>query len=343
MALGRRRPVLVGLAALALGFGAPAAVALDDPPPLIPVPTPTPAPTPAPAPMPAPQSASDLDPSKLPDLGLARIGDLRLVRSPSDALQLRFSSTLVNLGPGPMIVRATRNSPKGTWTVAQRVFTDDGRRPFRTVPVGTVFAGDGHLHWHIRDIVRYSVFSLKELNAPGGVQDARRARKVGFCIYDNDRRKPREGTPSRAVYLRDGCGMRDSKLLRMGLSVGWGDKYTWTLPGQFVDLTGLRAGDYRLLGVANPGDLLYERNTTNNLVFADFRLRRENGKASIRILRQGVRPPGTTAETTAMAADAHLHSSADAPRGVDYAAWPSTPAPSTQSSRTRSRKGRSPA
>jgi hypothetical protein len=368
-----RRSVLVVIAALAIGVGAPTAVALDDPPPAPPLlapPSPTPTPTPTPSPSPTARRGSDLNPAKLPDLGLARIGDLRLVRSPSKRLQLRFSSTLVNKGPGTLALRATRQ--KKTWTIAQRVYTNDHRRPYRNLPLGTRFAGDGHLHWHLKDIIRYSVFALKDLDQAGGTENIRRARKVGFCIYDNERRKPRKGTPSRAAYVRGGCGTRDSKQLRMGLSVGWGDKYFWTLPGQYVDLTGLRAGNYRLLGVANPEGALFERRTTDNLVFADFRLRR-GGKASIQILRQGVRPPGTSPDTTAMEAAAAvdslpasavqettddetyghpmgghgsratLRSSAEGRRDVDYATWPSTPAPLTQSSRTRSRKGRFPA
>jgi hypothetical protein len=81
-------------------------------------------------------------------------------------------------------------------------------------------------------------------------------------------------------------------LVRMGLSVGWGDRYASTLLGQYVSLTGLPAGDYRLLGRANPDGAFYEQRTANNTVYADIRLRRDPGKgASIRILRSGFRPP----------------------------------------------------
>ena len=332
------RPLVVAATLLTFALGTPDAVAMpgNDP-------TPTPTPTPIPAPTPQPVSTTavsdgDPDPEHLPDFGLARVGDLRLIRTPSGSLQLRFSSTLVNVGAGPIVVRATRKKPKDEFVVAQRIRTLDGRHPFRTVQVGTVFAGDGHTHWHIRDVVRYT---LSPLGETAGSKPKRRAQKVGFCLYDNERRAVREGQPTRPEFLREGCGHeRDTRLLRMGLSVGWGDKYSWTLLGQYVPLTGLPAGDYRLLGQANPVDAFFEQRTDNNFVYADIRLRREKGRgAFIRILRQGVRPEGEPTR----AGTRDLNAGAAAPREVDYPLWLSTPAPSTQSSRTRSRKGPSPA
>jgi hypothetical protein len=361
------RPLSVAVAAALLVGYAPhalAATGADDPPPTAtdpaPTPTPTPepppvlplAPTPTPTPTPTPGSepvrvASDPDPDRLPDLGLGRVGDLRLIRTASGTLQLRLSSTLINVGSGPMVVRAVRESVKDRFTVAQRIHTLDGRRPFRTLPVGTKYAGDGHSHWHIKDVVQYTLTPLDDED-----ERARRANKIGFCIYDNVRRAPRPKQPARPDFPRTGCGQRDSKQLRMGLSVGWGDLYTWTLRGQFVSMTGLPAGDYRLLGTANPDGVFYEQREDNNNVFVDLRFRREAGQASIRILRRGNQPV-TKAETTAVAEDpaapdAHAGhdyppSGAAASSRVDYASWLSTPARSTQSSRTLSRKGRSPA
>lgn len=364
------RPFAIGVASVLLISFAPDAVALsgtDDPPPGSPSPAPTPTPTPepvlplapqvtpTPTPTPTPPAepvrvATDPDPDLLPDLGLGRVGDLRLIRTRSGTLQLRLSSTLINVGSGPMVVRAVRNRAKDPFTVAQRVHTLDGRRPFLKVPVGTKYAGDGHSHWHIKDVVQYTLTSLDDDS-----ERMRRANKIGFCIYDNVRRAQRPRQPTRAEYLREGCGRQNSKKLRMGLSVGWGDLYTWTLPGQYVSMTGLPAGDYRLLGTANPDDVFYEQRDDNNNVYVDLRFRRENGKATIRILRRGARPV-SQAEATAVTAvtedapapEGHAGhddppSGAAAPGRVDYAAWLSTPARSTQSSRTLSRKGRSPA
>ncbi len=272
------------------------------------------------------------------------MGDLRLIRAKSGTLQLRLSSTLINVGSGPLVVRATRERAKGGFIVEQRVRTLDGRRPYFDLPIGTKYAGDGHSHWHIRDVVRYTLIPLAD---DEDVRD-RRINKIGFCIYDNVRRANRPGQPVRPQYRPGGCGQESSTTLRMGLSVGWGDLYEWTLPGQYLSLTGLPPGDYRLLGEANPEGVFYEQRDDNNVVYVDLRLRREDGRASIRILRRGVRPV-SEAETMAVAGDAGNHeghsepgdppgSGVPAPGGVDYASWLSTPAPLTASSRTRSRK-----
>jgi hypothetical protein len=297
MPRGSRRYLVVASALLVLGLSAPdsGAVSADPAPtpaPLVPLePTPEPTPTVSPTPMPTPEPTPGpgaVDPRTLPDLALIRIGDLRLLRVASGGLQLRFSSTLVNVGAGPMIIRATRKGAEDSFTVAQQIRTRDGRHPFRRLPVSTVFAGDGHSHWHIRDVARYTLIPMGEDSRTR----TRRIQKVGFCLYDNERRVPRRGRPTRPEFVRDGCGMRDSTLVRMGLSVGWGDLYASTLLGQYVSLTGLPAGDYRLLGRVNPDAAFYEQRTGNNTVYTDIRLRRDRGKGpSIKILRSGFRPP----------------------------------------------------
>ncbi len=98
----------------------------------------------------------------------------------------------------------------------------------------------------------------------------------------------------------------------MGLSVGWGDKYSWTLLGQYVCMTGLPAGDYRLLGTANPDGVFFEQREDNNDVFVDLRFRRDKGVASIKILRRGARPVEAT-ETTAVASEPEDHAGHDDP------------------------------
>jgi hypothetical protein len=38
----------------------------------------------------------------------------------------------------------------------------------------------------------------------------------------------------------------------MGLTPGWGDVYTWDTPGQFIDVTHVKAGTYDLVEETNP-------------------------------------------------------------------------------------------
>ena len=70
----------------------------------------------------------------------------------------------------------------------------------------------------------------------------------------------------------------------MGLSVGWGDLYRYTLPDQFVDITGLGAGRYRLVVTADRQGWFSESNESNNSTWVDLQLK---GNGPPRILGYG--------------------------------------------------------
>jgi hypothetical protein len=69
----------------------------------------------------------------------------------------------------------------------------------------------------------------------------------------------------------------------MGLSVGWGDKYGWSLPDQYIDTTGLPNGNYRLWATADQADFFQESNNANNSTWVDLRMD-ANG---VTVLRNG--------------------------------------------------------
>jgi hypothetical protein len=56
----------------------------------------------------------------------------------------------------------------------------------------------------------------------------------------------------------------------MGLSVGWGDVYQWSLPGQYIDITDLPPGTYRLRAVADPSHWFVEQDNTRNDTWLDL-------------------------------------------------------------------------
>ena len=80
--------------------------------------------------------------------------------------------------------------------------------------------------------------SLFHTGSPPGAQPGsslRTGSKTTFCILDSTRISTRlPGAPKKAVYTT--CGNQVQ-----GMSVGWGDKYIWTLAGQELDITGLQA------------------------------------------------------------------------------------------------------
>jgi hypothetical protein len=79
--------------------------------------------------------------------------------------------------------------------------------------------------------------------------------------------------------------------IQMGLSVGWEDIYPATLPNQFIDISDLRAGRYRLWAEADPSTderptgWFIESVEDNNQTWVDFELDPE--AESVRVLEHG--------------------------------------------------------
>ena len=71
---------------------------------------------------------------------------------------------------------------------------------------------------------------------PAGSGTVGNGAKSGYCFMDTTAyRLSLAGAPQRSVYGGAGCGEQSSTNLSMGLSVGWGDRYGWTLSDQYVD------------------------------------------------------------------------------------------------------------
>jgi hypothetical protein len=157
--------------------------------------------------------------------------------------------------------------------VSQRVRTDAGWVS-TSVPIGMVFGGDGHGHWHVRDL---EVATLDRLDNGSRVGTGA---KVGFCFFDG----VRYGDPVAPAYSSSGCGVQASTSITMGLSVGWGDVYPATLPDQFVDITNLAAGRYRLTVTADHRGLFAESDETNNGTWVELQIK---GQGQPKIIARG--------------------------------------------------------
>jgi hypothetical protein len=204
----------------------------------------------------------------LPDLGMARLTDLKIEKTPDGRKLLRFSSIVVNVGDGPIEVHGQRtDTGSSTMTTTQRIFDDaDGHRDVPTEAV-MYFGGDGHDHWHLRDL---ESFRLERLSRGSKVGTGA---KHGFCFFDNHR----YGSGQDPYY--QGCGQSGDLQVAMGLSVGWGDVYRYSLPDQYIDITGLGRGRYRLEGTADADDWFLESDETNNSTWVDIRIR--HGRAKV--------------------------------------------------------------
>jgi Lysyl oxidase len=226
----------------------------------------------------APAAASAAD--RLPDLGMARLSDIKTDSGAGGSRLLRYTTTIVNVGTGPFEVRAQRALTSDMeMTVGQRIYNDLGG--WRDVPTTATahFGGDGHLHWHLRDLEHSELTRLDN-----GVKVGT-STKHGFCFWDLVKyRLALPGAPGSAVYDRAGCGGPSSLAVSMGLSVGWGDAYPSSLPDQNIDITGLGPGRYQLSVTADAGGWFAESNEFNNFTWVDLQIK---SKGQPRVLGYG--------------------------------------------------------
>ena len=247
-----------------------------------------------------PQGAS-AGSEQLPDLDQALPSKLSITRAGSAAepvYRLGSRSAVANVGDGPLAIEAHRSSPGAETMVADQIVDRDGA-PREVVPdVGRLryVVSSDHRHWHLLAFDRY------QLRRAGGDAPLVRDRKTGFCLGDRYavHGPPPPATPSRPAYTsRCGLGAPARLGMREGISVGYGDDYPAHLEGQYLPLTGLRAGRYVLVHRANAGRRLRERSYGNNAASLLLALRRRGGVPAVTVLarcprtaRCDRRPPG---------------------------------------------------
>ena len=212
----------------------------------------------------------------LPDLSMAEPYNLSIESRPNGRKLLRFGTIVWNVGDGPLEIRARDRQGTVMSTVVQRIRTSSGdfvaRRP---AGARAFYAGDGHDHWHLERFIEVSLRPLPESGETG--TDVRKLRKIGFCLVDLVRAPAAIRPPNASLKPRfgvAGCGNADSTALRMGISAGWGDDYRPFFTYQWVNVTNLPAGTYRLCATVNPAGLWRERgeNAGNNSYGVDVAL-----------------------------------------------------------------------
>jgi len=196
----------------------------------------------------------------LPDLTVAPITDIFGGVNEDGTRTLRFGVTIANIGAGDFQLRAHRSMfLSEDWTVVQRIPEASGGFTETPTAATLVWGGDGHDHWHIREVESHTIETL-DGKVLGKVV------KQGFCFFDTDHlHADLPGSSANPTYLTTGCGGRLDSTVRMGLSVGWGDDYPWNLFEQEIDISDIPEGAvYRLRAVADPFGWFDELDETNN-------------------------------------------------------------------------------
>jgi Lysyl oxidase len=219
-----------------------------------------------------------------PPVGKAVLPDL--VPDPPDNLatklvdgrwRVSFSTVIVNVGEGDLLLRATREDD-GDWHAEQLVaHSVSGAAPV-PLDVSLAWGGDGHDHWHVKRVARVWLTSRDAIGRRADGK-SRSDTKIGFCFYDHTHQLRRG--PSEAVFSSHTCGHEQDTLVGMGLSPGWNDVYARNLPGQFVDLAGVRDGKYRIWAEVDEARRFREARRDNNVTWADFDLTTRQGGVRI--------------------------------------------------------------
>ena len=185
---------------------------------------------------------------------------------------LRLTNTIDNLGAGPLILRFQLTSPllqPGVdphneyltgCEMQQVVMRDDGSSWTRDAGPCVFHVPHGHFHYQ-----NMATFGLHAVNADGSTGPTlRTAKKVGFCLTDVHEQafgNPSAGSPGSAgnggrQYWFPNCNLPSqidaNAWVRMGISAGWGDVYTWDVPQQYIEVSGVPDGLYDVVSVANP-------------------------------------------------------------------------------------------
>jgi hypothetical protein len=220
-----------------------------------------------------PSGAVAGDPPLFPDLRTLKPADLMVeFKKMQHRVVLRFSNEVANHGTGPLEIRpepaTTDCNGDGIATdhvADQRIYQDgngnsvydpDIDTGYTDTTVGCKIFHPAHHHWHLDRFARYQLIREKT----GKVVAS--ATKVSFCLLDGDHvyeSANLPGDPGASTYIAT-CGEFD----RQGISVGWGDLYSFALPGQGLTVTRLPAARYCLVSTVDPTGLLTETNASNN-------------------------------------------------------------------------------
>ncbi|MFI6099323.1 lysyl oxidase family protein [Lentzea sp. NPDC051213] len=215
-------------------------------------------------------------------------GDIKAVR-------LRFTTSVDNIGDGPFLVHARRDSTaQPHMTVRQAVQSDvDGPIPMtfgesqhHTSSWAYYEPTTSHEHWHL---MGFEYFQLRTPTGETVVTD----RKNGFCLGDRytnvDAKalahRPGDNTTftGQLAEKLDGhrCGHHTPDALEafFGISVGEGDDYKFTVDFQWLDITQVRSGTYDVVTVANPDRALLEKNYDNNAASMAIKVQWPDGAA----------------------------------------------------------------
>jgi hypothetical protein len=199
---------------------------------------------------------------RCPDLVMAPPSDLRVQRV-GDRVRLLAENRIVNVGQGPLELRAPGAHSPFFARATQVVRRTDGRAPLFVPQAGLLFwkaiPGQGH-YWKYWRAARFELWTQEADGSIGTM--VRTGPKLTYCFRDLRRARSWRRTPRHVVY--PACSEdHDQRPLRLGLSPGWADVYPAGYHENWVSITGLR-GCFVFAHRADPdGDILESSEADN--------------------------------------------------------------------------------
>jgi hypothetical protein len=187
---------------------------------------------------------------------------------------LRFDQIIANRGAGP--IEIAFEVPSGTppdheaeFPVAQRVYRSDGS--FRDRPGGSVEYHPVHGHYHYSSFANALLWRSNARGARLGSAPVAASHKVSFCMADiridawgEKGDGPRKYYAPDCLFPESSDGVTDH--YRQGINFGWADVYDWYIPDQYIEVSHVPDGFYRLEFCADPLDEIEEEDETNNCI-----------------------------------------------------------------------------
>ena len=223
----------------------------------------------------------DVDDLLLPDLVSYQhdysVAEVVATPDGTEFFALRFAGFVTNLGDGPLDLRGNPqladDADLTSHDVWQRALTIDGDWVNLTKPPIDFEVDDGHDHFHVMGIVEYSLWDTS------GTVEISSGAKVGFCLLDVEERPDLHPNPGPERYMLwdpdiHFCksGRPGAKNLRMGISEGWQDIYSFAAPFQWIDVSNVQPGYYRIGQRVDPDNVIVESDETNNELVLTQRL-----------------------------------------------------------------------
>ena len=223
---------------------------------------------------------------KLPDLAVVPPSEFRIIVRDDGHKRLRFTSIIANIGQGPFRIYGYDEDGKAKigddLLVRQRILQANGSFVDRNTTATMYWSGDGHNHFHVQGLV------LAKIQTADGLTNLKTIRKIGFCFLDSYRYGSTAGTVFNST--NHVCQPAPSGKVPMGVSPRWADIYRSTIAHQWIDITGLPNGDYRILITADPpsetGGQFLESNEANNRGWAKIRIT----GTTVKVLSKSARP-----------------------------------------------------